>query len=160
MHQGIRKNDRNVKSIMKSKEKNTDGSTGDIDEDSFVDDDSSVSSSRSHDEQDENSKSTSNPSADVKRKPNVLQLAGRETAYVLCSKTMAYLVLLLSSIACGVVTFYFIQDDEEDTFRNDVRDTQTQILCGVIDLDGCLLGWIGRASRLLHLVEILWVFFV
>jgi len=121
MHQGMRKNDRNVKSIMKEKNKNNDGgSTGDIDEDSFVDDDSSsVSSSRSRDGED-SSKSASAP-AGGKHKPNVLQIAGRETAYVLCSKTMAYLVLLLSSIACGVVTFYFIEDEEEDSFRNDFR---------------------------------------
>ena len=122
MHQGTRKND-NVKSIMKSKqakkENHNDGSTGDVEEDSFADD-SSASSSRSR-EEDEDSKSNSTPSAPTK-KPNVLQIAGRETAYVLCSKTMAYLVLLLSSIACGVVTFYFIEEEEEESFRNDVRE--------------------------------------
>ena len=113
MHAGARQNGR-VKSIMKQKDE--DVSTGDIEEDSFADDDqSSVSSHNGSD-----GASNSTPTR-VAKKPTALQIAGRETKYVLCSKTMAYLVLLLSSIACGVVTFYYIEDEEEDSFEQDVR---------------------------------------
>ena len=116
MHAGTRSNDR-VKSIMKSKQ-DDDLSTGDVEDDSFADD-SSVGSG-SHGSDDAGS-SSGGQRHDKANRPNVLQIAARETKYVLCSKTAAYLVLLLSSVACGVFTYYFIQDEQEKQLKNDVR---------------------------------------
>ena len=118
MQTGSRQNDR-VKSIMKSKA-DEDHSTGDIEDDSFADDDSSVDSSGSH-QVGSDAGSSSMPTGARRQKPNALQIARRETTYVLCSKTMAYLVLLLSSIACGVFTYYFIQGEQEEALKDDVR---------------------------------------
>ena len=112
MHTGQIKNGR-VKSIMKKEE---DVSTGDIEEDSFADD-SSVSSGSRHDS-DANGSSHLSPEPANRRKAR--QIAGRETTFVLCSKTVAYLVLLLSAIACGVVTYYFIAGEEKESFERDV----------------------------------------
>lgn len=103
-----------VKSIMKAQEQDG-GSTKDIEEDSFEDDE--------EDEEDEKKSSTDTTGVrpSPNKKFNVLQIAGRETRFVLCSKTLAYLVLLLSSVACGVVTYFYIEKQEETAFENDVR---------------------------------------
>ena len=114
MHRGARPNGQ-VKSIIKSKEE--DHSTGDVEEDSFADDDSSIGSASQTGSDGGNS---SLPTVHPKR-PNALQIAGRESKYVLCSKAMAYLVLLMSSIACGVFTYYFIQEEQEVDLAEDVR---------------------------------------
>jgi hypothetical protein len=49
------------------------------------------------------------------------QIAGRESKFVLCSKTMAYMVLFLAAVVCGAVTYVYISDQEEANFVNDVR---------------------------------------
>jgi hypothetical protein len=49
------------------------------------------------------------------------QIAGRESKFVLCSKTMAYMVLFLAAVTCGSATYVHISDQEEANFVNDVR---------------------------------------
>lgn len=112
-----------VKPIMKKKPTHDDMSTGDVDEedDSFADEsDSGGLPSSIHDEDDDDVSSVYGVNVPSNRKA-ASQIAGRETKFVLCSKTMAYLVLLLSSIACGTVTYFFIEDEEQDSFQKDVR---------------------------------------
>ena len=116
MNTGTRKNSK-LKSIMKSNE-DLEVSTGEVEEDSFADESTNSANDESGSGSEE--RTDSSPRTPAKRKPNALAIAGRETMYVLCSKTMAYLVLLLSAIACGVVTFFYIQDEEIDTFKKEV----------------------------------------
>jgi hypothetical protein len=94
---------------MKGPKQEEDLSTGAFDEgnDSFVDD--GDDDSARHDS-----------AAKAPRRIDS-QIAGRESRFVLCSKTMAYLVLFLASVACGVVTYIYISDQEEADFVNDVR---------------------------------------
>jgi hypothetical protein len=99
------------------KREELDASTGEVDEDSLMNDDSSSGS----DHIDGSGSETGDDPAPIKRKNNVLAIARRETMYVLCSKTMAYLVLFLAAIACGFATYYFVEDDEYDTFKSNVR---------------------------------------